>query len=261
MTALSHSQCDVTDASSVYDAVLAHRPNLVLSLAASHRVDEVEHEPAEALRVNAYGAWTVARAAAEVDAAVMWISTDYVFAGDTGRPYVEDDPTTPVNVYGATKATGERLIALANPRHYIVRSSGLYGVAGSSGKGGNFIETMLRLAREGKPMRVVSDQVLSPTSTRDLAETLATLATSDAYGVYHITNQGAISWYDFAALAFRLCGVQSNLQSTSSAEYGAPAARPAYSVLGSTRLAPIGLSALQPIEAALTAYLAEKGHR
>jgi dTDP-4-dehydrorhamnose reductase len=261
VTALGHDQCDVTDPDAVRNAIVTRRPDLVLSLAASHRVDDVEREPAEALRVNAYGAWVVARAAAEAGAAVMWISTDYVFSGDTGRPYIEEDPTGPINAYGTSKAAGERLIALANPRHYIVRSSGLYGVAGASGKGGNFVETMLRLARAGKPLHVVNDQVLGPTSTRDLAEALAALAATDAYGVYHLTNQGAISWHDFAALAFRLCGVQADLQPTSSGEYAAPARRPAYSVLTSTRLRAAGLPALQPIEAALAAYLTEKVYR
>jgi dTDP-4-dehydrorhamnose reductase len=257
---LGHADCDVTDAAAVRSAVAAHRPRLVINLAASHRVDEVERDPADALRVNAFGAWNVATAAAEAGAAVVWVSTDYVFAGDRGRPYVEDDPTSPVNAYGVSKAAGERLVALANPRHVIVRSSGLYGVAGASGKGGNFVETMLRLAREGRPLRVVSDQVLGPTSTLDLAGALARVAASGSYGTWHLTNQGAISWHDFAALIFRLCAITADLSPVSSVEYDAPARRPAYSVLANDRATAAGLPPLPPVEHALAAYLRAKGY-
>jgi dTDP-4-dehydrorhamnose reductase len=260
VTPLGHDRCDVTDPAAVRAAIAAVHPDLVVSLAASHRVDEVEGDPAEALRVNAYGAWLVAREAAAAGAAVMWVSTDYVFAGDAGRPYTEEDVTGPVNAYGASKAAGERLIALANPRHTIVRSSGLYGVAGASGKGGNFVETMLRLAREGRPLRVVHDQVLGPTSTHDLARAMAALAGAELYGIVHATNQGAISWHDFAARIFELCNVAADLAPVASAEYGAPARRPACSVLANTRLAAAGLPSLPPIEDALRRYLAEKGH-
>jgi dTDP-4-dehydrorhamnose reductase len=260
LTPLGHDACDVAAPDAVRAAIDASQPDLVVNLAASHRVDDVERDPEEALRVNAYGAWCVARAAADAGAAVMWVSTDYVFSGDAGRPYVERDAVGPVNAYGASKAAGERLLALANPRHYIVRSSGLFGVAGASGKGGNFVETMLRLAREGKPLRVVHDQVLGPTSTRELAETMATVARSQSYGLYHITNEGAMSWHDFAALTFRLCHVAADLEPTTSEAFGAPARRPAFSVLANTRLPSIGAAPLPPIEAALRDYLVEKGH-
>jgi dTDP-4-dehydrorhamnose reductase len=260
ITALGHAECDVTDAETVRRAVAAGRPELVVSLAASHRVDDVERDPAEALRVNAYGAWCVARAAAEAGSGVMWVSTDYVFGGDGGEPYTEDDCAAPVNAYGASKASGERLVALANPRYVIVRSSGLYGVAGPSGKGGNFVDTMLRLAHEGKPLRVVADQVLGPTATADLALAMRDVAGSGFAGTVHITNQGAISWHDFAALTFKLCGVQANLSPTTSEEYGALARRPAYSVLANRRLSSLGIAQPQPVEDALHAYLREKGH-
>jgi dTDP-4-dehydrorhamnose reductase len=261
VTALGHADCDVTDPPAVQAAIAATRPDLVLNLAASHRVDEVERDPAEALRVNAYGAWVVARAAAAAGAAVLWVSTDYVFDGEARRPYPEDAPPRPLNAYGASKAAGERLVALANPQHYIVRSSGLYGVAGASGKGGNFVETMLRLARAGRPIRVVDDQVLAPTSTLDLAGALHAIAASARYGLWHVTNAGAVSWHEFAALIFALSGVRADLTPVSSAEYGAPARRPAYSVLDNSALRAAGLPALRPIAAALRAYLEEQGHR
>jgi dTDP-4-dehydrorhamnose reductase len=260
ITALGHAECDVSDPEAVRSAVAGSRPELVVNLAASHRVDDVERDPAEALRVNAYGAWCVAHAAAEAGSGLMWVSTDYVFSGDAARPYTEEDCTAPVNAYGASKAAGERLVALANPRHVIVRSSGLYGVAGSSGKGGNFVDTMLRLAREGNTLRVVADQVLGPTATDDLARAMRRVAGSDITGIVHITNGGAISWHDFAALAFRLCGVEANLSPTTSEEYGAPARRPSYSVLANARLSSLGIEQLRPVEDALRAYLHQKGY-
>ncbi len=260
LVALGRESCDVTDLDAVRRVVAESTPDLVISLAASHRVDDLEANPESGLRVNGYGAWTVARAATEAGAAVMWVSTDYVFAGDTGRPYVEDDPTGPVNAYGASKAAGERLIALVNPRHYIVRASGLYGVAGASGKGGNFVETMLRLARSGAPVRVVADQVLAPTSTHDLAVAMQAIAAGAPHGIYHVTNTGELSWYEFAALIFQLGDVRADLSPTSSEAFGAPARRPAYSVLANTRLAAAGLPPLPSIEDALRRYLREKGH-
>ncbi len=258
--ALSHGDCDVTDPAAVRTAVEATRPYLVVNLAAAHRVDELEREPTAAFHVNAYGAWLVARWAAAVGAAVLWVSTDYVFSGTARRPYREEDPLGPVNAYGASKAAGERLVALANPRHFIVRSSGLYGVVGASGKGGNFVETMLRLAREGRPLRVVNDQVLSPTATADLAAALVRLVGTEAFGLYHITNTGAVSWHDFAALIFQLTGTPARLTPVSSAEYGAPAPRPAFSVLANERLRALGLPPLPPVAAALAAYLRTKGY-
>jgi dTDP-4-dehydrorhamnose reductase len=260
ITALGREQCDVTDPAAVRAALETARPELVVSLAASHRVDDLERDPAPALLVNGYGAWAVARATADNAIPVMWISTDYVFSGEKTEPYGEDDPVGPLSLYGASKAAGERLIAIANPRHYVVRSSGLYGVAGSSGKGGNFVETMLTLARAGRQVRVVGDQVLGPTNTHDLAAALEAIARQARYGTYHATNQGEISWHDFAALIFSLCGIRVDLQRITSEEFGAPARRPAYSVLRNGVLASAGIPPLPPIADALRRYLAEKGY-
>lgn len=260
VTPLGHEECDVTDAASVRAHIDSVSPDLVVNLAASHRVDDLEADPEPGLRVNAHGAWTVARAAAEVGAAVMWVSTDYVFAGDLERAYREDDAPDPVNAYGATKAAGERLVALANPHHQIIRSSGLYGVAGASGKGGNFLETMIRLGRAGGPLRVVDDQVLGPTSTRDLARGMWAVATSGAYGTFHVTNSGELSWYAFAKRILERTGIAASLQPVTSNEYGAPARRPGHSVLANTRMRDLGLPPLPSVEAALDQYLIEKGH-
>jgi dTDP-4-dehydrorhamnose reductase len=187
------------------------------------------------------------------------MSTDYVFGGEKRAPYTEDDAPNPLNVYGVSKLAGEYFVRALCPKHFIVRTSGLYGVAGSSGKGGNFVETMIRLAKEGKPIRVVTDQVLTPTYTRDLAHKIKELLQTEAYGVYHITNSGQCSWYEFAAKIFELLSLKPDFGPTTSAEFGAKAKRPAYSVLAHGRLAQLGLDDLRSWPEALAAYLEEKG--
>jgi dTDP-4-dehydrorhamnose reductase len=164
-------------------------------------------------------------------------------------------------VYGRSKLAGERRVRDASTGHVVVRSSGLYGVAGSAGKGGNFVETMLRLAKRGGPLRVVNDQVLGPTYTRDLAEAIARLlAANPPGGIYHLTNAGACSWFQFASRIFALCGLTPDLAPTTSAAYAAPAPRPPYSVLANTRAAGLGLPPLRPWAEALEDYLRAKGH-
>jgi len=192
---------------------------------------------------------------------LVHISTNYVFDGQKREPYTEDDPPNPLSVYGASKLTGEYFARNICPKHFVIRTSGLYGVAGSRAKGGNFVETMIRLAKERKPIRVVTDQVLTPTYTRDLAEKIKELLQTEAYGLYHITNSGQCSWYEFAAKIFELLGGKPDFGPTTSAEFGAKAKRPAYSVLAHERLKQLGLDDLRLWPEALEAYLEEKGYR
>src|SRR5438132_616952 len=192
---LSHAELEVADAAAVRQAVLGCDPALVINTSAHHRVDAVEDDVDRAFQVNATGARNLAVACREADAVLLHVSTDYVFSGSGGLPYVEDDPVEPLNVYGVSKAAGEMMIRASWPKHFIVRTSGLYGVAGSSGKGGNFVESMLELASLGKPIRVVSDQVLTPTGTRPLVQQLAALSRTSTYGTYHATCNGECSWY------------------------------------------------------------------
>ena len=255
---LAHSELEVADRAAVRERLLELGPDLVLNTSAYHRVDEVEDNPEQAFAVNAIGPRNLALACRELDAALLHLSTDYVFSGRLGRPHRESDPVDPLNVYGASKAAGEMLVRLTWPRHYIVRSSGLYGVAGSSGKGGNFVETMLRLAASGKPIKVVDDQVLTPTATAELAAQIAALAGTDAYGTYHATCQGECSWFDFAAEIFRQSGVSPELGRQSTAESGATAIRPAYSVLDNSGLRELGLDGLPSWQEALAGYLAAR---
>ena len=255
--AIKHEDCDVRDRERVSATVNAHEPEVVIDNAAYVRVDDAEQEPLEAFAVNAEGAKNVADASVEAGAAVVYVSTDYVF-GEGVESHREDDLVTPQGAYAISKAAGEALIRETTPRHFIVRSSGLYGSAGSSGKGGNFVETMLAFAREGRSWKVVADQVLSPTYTRDLALKLREVLATGEHGTYHLTNRGHCSWFEFALATLRLAGFQADLRPTTSAEWNAPAPRPEYSVLAETKLAKLGVKPIRPWQEALQAYLDER---
>jgi dTDP-4-dehydrorhamnose reductase len=261
LVALPREVLDVTDAAATADAVARHAPAVVLNATAFNRVDDAETDPAPAFAVNAVAAHHLARAATRVGARLVHFSTDYVFGARGPGPFDEDAQPAPANAYGVSKLAGEHLVQSADPRHLVVRTAGLYGAAGARGKGGNFVETMLRLAREGRPIRVVADQVLTPTYTADLADAVRRLLHADPPGgVYHLTNGGACSWFEFARRVFALTGLAPDLAPTTSVAYGAPARRPANSVLRNTRFAALGLGPLRPWPDALRAYLSQRGH-
>jgi len=257
---LTHADIEIADASSVDAALDRHRPDMLVNMAAYHKVDECEDNPERAFAVNCLGVRNLALACRKRGAILVHMSTDYVFDGQTRSPYSECDLPRPINVYGISKLAGECFIRYLLDRYYVVRTSGLYGLAGSSGKGGNFVELMLRLAREGKEIRVVDDQVLTPTYTVDLAHKIGELIATKRYGVYHITNAGACSWYQFARAIFELTGISPTIQPTTTAAFGARALRPAHSVLAHTALLASGLAELRPWREALAAYLRERGH-
>ena len=258
---LTHADLDVGDETQVRTVLTDLRPDVVINTAAFHRVDDIETRPDEAFRVNAVGVGHLARACNSLGASLVHFSTDYVFAGNKATPYVEADPTEPVSAYGISKAAGEHYLRYLLPRHVLVRTSGLYGVAGASGKGGNFVETMLRLAREGKPISVVDDQVCAPTYTHDLAEVVLEVIARGEYGTFHITSAGQCSWYEFARAIFELSGIEPDLSPTTSAAYGSPARRPAYSVLENAHLRAAGLQQPRHWRDALAAYLKARGPR
>jgi dTDP-4-dehydrorhamnose reductase len=246
---------DVCDAAETRAVVSSFSPNVVINTAAFHRVDDIEKDASRALQVNALAAQQLALICREADAALMHISTDYVFDGAKRSPYTEADLPNPLSAYGASKLAGELLIRAAWPKHYIIRTCGLYGLAGASGKGGNFVNTMLRLANDQKPIKVVDDQVCTPTFTQDLAQQLAALIDTGSYGTYHVTNDGATTWHGFAAEIFRLAGVQADLHPTTSAEFNAPARRPPYSVLDNHGLKTLGIDRMRGWPDALAAYV------
>jgi dTDP-4-dehydrorhamnose reductase len=248
-------QLDVIDSGAVRDTLSRWQPAIVLNCSAFHRVDDIEKDAEAALQVNALAAQRLALLCKAADCALMQISTDYVFDGAKNAPYIESDLPNPLSAYGASKLAGELLIRAAWHKHFIVRTCGLYGKAGTSGKGGNFVNTMLRLAHEGKPVRVVGDQHCTPTATRDLAAQLALLIETDAFGTYHATNAGACTWHEFANAIFELSNLETRAQAISSAEFGAPARRPPYSVLENAGLQRLGIDRMRPWREALADYL------
>jgi len=254
---LTHSDLDICDFVYTRKVLEDAKPEIVINTAAFTRVDDCEEEVSKAFWVNAFAVRNVAKVCADLDCALVHISTDYVFDGRKGAPYTEDDPPNPLSVYGASKLTGEYFVRNICPKHFVVRTSGLYGIAGSRAKG-NFVETMIRLAKEGKPIRVVTDQVLTPTYTRDLAEKLKELLQTKAYGLCHITNSGQCSWYEFAGKIFELVDLRPDFSPTTTAAFGAKARRPAYSVLAHNKPKQLGLNDLRPWPEALKAHLVEK---
>lgn len=258
---LTHADLDICDFTSTRKRLADVKPDIVINTAAFHRVDDCEEQPEKSFQINTYAVRNLAGLCAELDCGLVHLSTDYVFGGEKNSPYTEDDAPNPLNVYGVSKLAGEYFVRALCPKHFVVRTTGLYGVAGSSGKGGNFVETMVRMAREGKSIRVVDDQVLTPTYTKDLAHAIERLAQTDAYGLYHITSSGQCSWYEFAARIFELLGLTPDFGPATTAGYGLKALRPAYSALAHHRLKQLGCDDLRPWSEALDAYLKEKRHK
>ncbi len=253
--ALTHADIEVSEIESVRAALFPLAPGVVVNTSACHRVDDIEAAPGCAFRVNVLGPRNLAVVCRQLDAVLVHLSTDYVFSGRKGGPYYESDPVDPINMYGISKAAGEMAVRSLWRRHFIVRTSGLYGAAGPSGKGSNFVELMLRLARSGKPIRVVDDQTLTPTPTASLARQIASLCRLGHYGTYHATCQGACSWFEFAAAIFELAGLAPDLGRQSTSQSGAVAARPSFSVLENRNLAMLGIDRMPPWRHALQEYL------
>jgi dTDP-4-dehydrorhamnose reductase len=264
ITPLTHADLDVCDAEKARAVFADLRPDVVINTSAFHKVDLCEDEPVPTFAVNAIGAYNLARAAKELDFTLVHFSSDYVFDGRGRVPYREDDLANPVSVYGTSKLAGEKLVRAFCPRHFVIRSTGLYGVAGASGKGGNFVETMIRLGKAG-PVRVVDDQVMTPTATADLAAAVAALLAREGqpevpYGLYHVTSGGQCSWFFFAKTIFELAGMDVSLSPITTAESGSKATRPAFSVLDHGKWMRAGFAELRPWREALGDYLRAKGH-
>lgn len=260
VNALHHKELDICNSEQVRSLLINYQPNIVINTAAYHHVDTCEEDWGQSFNVNAFAPLNLAKICRDLGATLVHMSTDYVFSGDKGTPYVETDPPNPVNVYGISKVAGEFFVQTYCPNHIIIRSSGLFGLAGSSGKGGNFIETMVRLAREEKVIRVVDDQVLSPTYTMDLAEKITEVIQSRALGIIHLTNQGSCSWYEFAGEIFNLLDLHPDFGPTTTDAYGVKAARPAYSVLENAEIRKYGIQEMRSWKEALRGYLEAKDY-
>jgi dTDP-4-dehydrorhamnose reductase len=244
------TELDVTDAAAVGSKLDAERPDVVVNCAAWTDVDGAEGAEEEAMAVNGTGAGSLAAAAASVEATVVYVSSDYVFDGAKGAPYLETDQPAPLSAYGRTKLAGEEATAAANPRHFIVRSSWLFGIGG-----GNFVETMLRLAADHGEVLVVRDQVGSPTYTWHLAHGIVRLVEGLEHGIHHMAAAGTCSWYEFAREIFEQARVECKVLSATTDMLGRPAPRPAYSALASQREHAIGLP---PWQDGLAGYLGQR---
>jgi len=255
--ALPRAELDLCNATSTEKTLTDLQPTHVVNAAAYNLVDQAEREPEAAFAVNAFGVRNLARACAKVGAALLHFSTDYVFGQDANResPYAEDDLPGPVSVYGASKLTGEQFVRFECPRSFVVRTCGLYGVKGSRGKGGNFVETMIRLSESGKPVNVVNDQRCTPSFTADVAAAATRLLETEAFGIHHVVNGGSCTWYEFACEIFRQIGRTVECNPITSTQFNALARRPTYSVLGMDRLAAAGLSPMADWRDALGRYL------
>jgi dTDP-4-dehydrorhamnose reductase len=263
VVARTRADLDVTDEAAVAACVAELAPDLVLNAAAGTDVDGCEHDPMAAHRVNALAPWWLARACARTGATLVTFSTDYVFDGrapvGTGgapRGFVEQDTVAPLSVYGRSKAAGEQLVRETLPAHHIVRTAWVSGA-----RGRNFVRTMLRIGAEGKPVRVVDDQVGSPTFTRDLAAAVRRLAVSGRHGTVHLVNEGSCSWFDLAGAVFAEAGMDVDLAPQPSSAIDRPAPRPAWSVLDTTHASATGIGPLPHWRDGLVRLLDELGVR
>jgi dTDP-4-dehydrorhamnose reductase len=253
--AYDYPEIDITQPQAVRELIAAVKPRAVVNCAAYTNVDKAESDEEAAYRVNALGPKHLAQACGDLDIELVHISTDYVFSGDpiiengAPRQYIEEDVCAPATAYGRTKLAGERFVQGGCGKWYILRTAWLYG------DGGNFVRTMLRLAETSDMLRVVDDQIGSPTSTADLAEAIPALIGSGAYGLYHATCEGRCSWYEFAKKIFALRGRDMRVVPVTSAEYPRPAPRPKWSVLENAHLKRAGWNTFRPWEDALEEYL------
>ena len=239
VVACAHDQLDIADLAAVRRSVADAKPDVIVNAAAYNRVDEAESDPAPAYRGNAVGPRNLALASFETGAAILHVSTDYVFDGRGARPYHEYDTPNPQSVYGASKLAGERAVREANPRHYIARTAWVYHE-----DGGNFPRTMLSVADRDE-VRVVNDQVGSPTYAPHLATALTDLLSTQAFGTYHLAGSGEASWYDLTCELFRRRGISTPVIPVTTEEFPRPAERPRYSALTTIQEPEIRLPAWQ----------------
>ena len=260
---VTRADADLGDLAALRTFLEGARFDALVNCAALLNTEALEGDPAPAVTVNGHAPAVMAEVAAAKGARMVQVSTDYVFGGDAARtaPLTEGDPIAPVNVYGMTKAFGETLAMLTGADVAVFRVASTFGVRGAAGKGGNFVETMIRMGREKGALRVVADQIMSPTSTAWAAGAiLAFLEKQGPAGVYHAVNGGAISWFDFARAIVAKAGVAAEVSPCRAADWPAKARRPAFSALDNRKLAAI-IGPIPGWEAALDAYLAAKGHR
>jgi dTDP-4-dehydrorhamnose reductase len=253
---LSHADMEIANPASVRGALEKLQPGGIVNTTAMHHVENCELDPEKAYAVNALGARNIAGVARDLGAVLIHISTDYVFDGSKRSPYEEADCPRPLNVYGNTKLAGEYFVRSGVDRHFVLRTSGLYGKAPCRAKGGrNFVDLMLRLAKDRGEVKVVDSEWVTPTSTLEVARQIVVLSRSDAYGLYHATAEGGCSWYEFAREIFSISNTPVSLKVAGANEFPAKVARPAYSVLENRALKLQGLNVFATWQDGLREYL------
>lgn len=257
---LTHADIELANLDSVSKCLGELQPQLIVNTAAMHHVERCEQEPEKAFAINALGSRNLALKACDLGVVLMHVSTDYVFDGTKGSPYEEQDAPRPLSVYGNTKLSGEYFVRCTAERHFVLRTSALSGKSPCRAKGGlNFIELMLKLARERGQVRVVDSEVVTPTATAELAQHMVALSRCDACGLYHATAEGSCSWYEFARQIFELTNTRVTLKAAGPNEFPVKVPRPAYSVLDNHGLKSLGLNAFRPWRDALRDYLGLTG--
>jgi dTDP-4-dehydrorhamnose reductase len=256
---LTHADIELSSFESVSSRLQELRPELVVNTAAMHQVDKCELEPEKAFAVNGIGARNLAVVSRDLGAVLMHVSTDYVFDGAKQTPYEEQDAPRPLNVYGNTKLAGEYFVRSTTEKHFVLRTSAIYGKSPCRAKGGlNFIELMLKLAKERGEVKVVDSEFVTPTPTPQIARQMVKLSRCDAYGLYHATAEGSCSWHQFAREIFALTGTKVNLGVAGPNEFPAKVPRPKYSVLENQALKRQGLNAFRPWQEGLREYLGQR---
>ncbi len=257
---LYYPDFDITQARKTSEILRHLRPDIVINTAAYHWVDDCEDNPRESFLVNSIAVRDLALTARELGAVLVHFSTDYVFDGRKRSPYVEEDPPHPLNVYAVSKLAGEFFVRALSERYFLIRTCGLYGEVSSPERGLNFVDRVISLDREGKPLRIVNDQWVTPTASAELAEKTSQLIRTSHFGLYHLTNEGECTWYQFAREIFSLLVKEPRLEGVDSRTFAARARRPLYSVLDNKRARDIGLSPFSPWREAVSSYLRKKGY-
>ena len=253
---LTHVDLELANPDSVSTCLKSLAPAVVVNTAAMHHVEQCEQQPEKAFAVNAIGVRNLAVVTKELGAVLIHVSTDYVFDGAKGQPYVEEDAPVPLNVYGNSKLSGEQFVRTLNDKHFVLRVSAIYGKQPCRAKGGkNFVELMLKLGRERGMVRVVDSEVVSPTPTAQIAAQIYELSGCDAYGLYHGTAEGSCSWYGFAREIFKAANLQVDVQIAGPNEFPAKVPRPKYSVLENRGLKRLGLNRFTDWRDGLQQYL------
>ena len=261
VTAFDRGEVDITDALSVERALTKHDPEIVLNAAAYNQVDVAEREPLAAYQVNALAVRNLALVCRQADAKLVHFSTDYVFDGRKGEPYVEGDETHPLGAYAVSKLAGELYARAYLDNVLIVRTSGVYGPGGLETARGNFVEMMLRLAANNQPIRVLEDFAASPTFAPALAARTADLVARGATGVFHLGGGAPISWFDWAKKIFAAAGLKPNIRPTSEREFRTEARRPKFSPLSNTKAEAAGIEPMPSFDDALHVYLSRRGEK